>query len=295
MAQGVIPLPQYDRIGPLPSLIRMNHTSCLLTLLALSWMLLPGCRTPTREPVPSSQTATNDTLLQDDGERDAVLAALQHMKQDALRQAFAGLPNYRYTLYTRTEQFDDTHHRTAFAEHVRHIDRRDGGRTYTVLQADSGGTFNSSALGRFMTSGAEMPEATTLADYVLLEDPPYLAARNRDAFAYRFRADTLLGGLATQVIEVYARPNEEGKAQSIRRAHLYLDRDRDELVALYLERVEGSLLFGEASRLYLRIRPAPGGGWVPYQVQIRTHLRLPFRTPQRFRTLSTYYNYEPIS
>ncbi|MFB3132818.1 MAG: hypothetical protein ACE10K_09900 [Rhodothermales bacterium] len=269
----------------------MNVVRSVLVLSLLPLVLLAGCG-PASE-APGDAMTTGKAYQQDPAERDAVLALLQTMKQDALREAFARLPRYRYTRYIRTEQYDAAHHRRAFAEHVTRLDGQENRRVSTVLQADSAGAFDTGMLGRFVAAGHDEHDAATWPEYVLLDDPPYLAPRNREAFGYRFRPDTTLWERATQVIEIHARPGS-GDAQSMRRTHLYLDRASGELVAVYLERTEGGLFFSEESRFYLHIRPAPDDGWVPYSARFLTRLRLPLRSPRHFRSVSAFYAYEPV-
>ncbi len=118
----------------------MNVARRLFAFMLPSLLLLAACRTPAEAPGTPSSGAAQEAYQQDLEERDAVLAALETMKQDALLNAFSGLPRYRYTRYTRTEQYDTAHHRTAFTEQVARIGPRDGQHTHTVLQADSAGS-----------------------------------------------------------------------------------------------------------------------------------------------------------
>lgn len=266
----------------------MNGVRNILVSLLLPVALLAGCRTSSEPPGEPSP----ETYQQDPDERDAVMAVLQTMKQDAIREAFARLPAYRYRQYLRTEQFDATHHRTAVAERVMRFDVPGRERVPTILQADATGTFETGTLGRFVAASHDEHDVATWPQHVLLDDPPYLAPRNQEAFTYRFLPDTTFWGAATQVIEVRARPGY-GDAQSMRHTHLYLDRASGELVGVYLERAEGDLFFREESRFYLRLRPAPDAGWVPYTARFIARLRLPFRAPRKFRSVSAFYGYEP--
>lgn len=264
----------------------MNLARCLFVLMLPGLLLLASCRTPAEAP-----GAAADAYQQNLDERDAVLAALEILKQDTLRNAFAGLARYGYTRYTRTEQRDAAQQRTAFSEHITRIDRRNGLRTQTILQADSSGAFDTGALGGLITADPNQRDAESLPAYVLTDDPPYLAPRNRDAFLYRFLPDTSFWGAPTRVIEVRAHPTN-GTGQSIRRTRFYLDRASSELIAIYLERAEDALFFDEESRFYLHLRPSPDGGWVPYNVRFQTRLHLPLRAPRHLSTVSTYYSYD---
>ena len=268
----------------------MNVVRSVLVFSLLSLAFLAGCRTPSEAP--GSPPSSGEEYAQDPAERDAVLAVLQETRQDALREAFARLPAYRYTRYLRTEQVDASHRRTAFAERVTRHDIQDNQRARTLLQADSAGAFETSLLGRLFGSDPDEHDDAAWPQHVLLDDPPYLAPRNWDAFIYRFLPDTSFWQAATQVVEVRARPDADN-APAIRRTHLYLDRASGQLVAVYIERAEGDLFFREESRFYLQIRPAPDTGWVPHTARFLTRLRLPLRAPRQFRSVSAYYNYEP--
>ncbi len=257
----------------------------LPALLLLSLPALFGCRAERRDA--PEQPAQE--VQQDPAEREAVLAALQVLKQDALRDAFAALPRYRYTRRTRTEQFDAAQRLVAFRERATRYDLQGQARTRVVLQADSSGAFDFGYLAPFISAAADERDAADLPQYVLLDDPPYLAPRNREAFVYRFLPDTVLADGAAQAIEVRARPGA-GDAQDIRRVRLYRDRRSGQLVALSLHRREGGLLFREESRFYVEIRPVPGG-WAPLRTRFSTRLRVPLRTPQQFQTTSTYSDY----
>lgn len=259
----------------------------LRLLPALFLLSLPGLWGCGAEPDAPAHAAPDEIRRQDAAERQAVLTALQSLRQSALREAFAALPRYRYTRRTRTEQFDAAERPLAFVERLTRNDVPGGPRT--VLEADSAGAFAFGYLRPFLPAKADERDAADLPQYVLLDDPPYLAPRNREAFVYRFLPDTVLADGAAQAIEVRARPGA-GDAQDIRRVRLYRDRRSGQLVALSLHRREGGLLFREESRFYVEIRPVPGG-WAPLRTRFSTRLRVPLRTPQQFQTTSTYSDY----
>jgi hypothetical protein len=239
----------------------------------VAFVLLAGCRNgPERAASP-----------EDVAERDSVLAVLQSTRQDALRDAFARLGAARYTCFVRTEQRDAAARLVAFAQRV----VRHGSGPPTVLNADSAGTFDFGYLGRLVDAEVADRSASGLPQYVIPEDPPYLAPRHRDAYTYRLLPDTLLLGVAAQVVEVQARP---GTDLNIRYARLYRDRRSSELMALMLERREHKLFFREDSRFFLQVRLAPEGGWLPVVTRVTARLDVPLRPPQTFRTVSAYYN-----
>jgi len=92
---------------------------------------------------------------------------------------------------------------------------------------------------------------------------------------------------------VRVRPDGTGQDQGVRYARLTLDRASQELVGLVVVRAERALLFGEESRLRLRLRRLPDGRWVPHVTRFRALVHVPFRTPRQFRTVSAYSNYVP--
>ncbi|MFQ5571691.1 MAG: hypothetical protein ACE5G0_18580 [Rhodothermales bacterium] len=269
----------------------MKVVPLLVCLTALAPFVLAGCSDANTAIDVPLQAASETMDQQDPSERDAVLAALQPLKQDLFREAFATLAHYHYTRYARTEQFDTELRLIASAVYITRNDVQDGMRTRAILHADSTGTSDAGALDRFVSAGFNEETVARLPDQVLPEEPAYLVPRNYEAFHYRLLPDTMLWDSATQVIEVRARP---GTGQEIRQARFYLDRSSGKLVALYIERAGGGVLFREESRLFLQIRPAPDAGWVPYNIRLFTHMRAALRAPRQIRHVSTYYGYAPV-
>lgn len=225
-------------------------------------------------------------------ERDSIVAVLEALDPAPLQQAFAGLDRHNFTRYTRTEQFDEDDFLIAYEETVVRHETRGAVRMYLPLAADSAGAFDYGYFSRFVSETVSSQDPPDLAAYVLPEDPPYLSDRNRDAYTYRFMPDTLMWDMVARVIEVRARPNE-GDGLNVRRVRLYVDRGSQALIGMYLERIDLAMLFREESRYYLHVRPSPNGTWVPYNTRFESRISVPFRPAQLFRTVSTYYNYEP--
>ncbi len=257
----------------------------ILVALGFSCVLgLTGCRAGQEASEPPVQEASAG---QDPAERDSVLALLRALDPGTMGDAFARLPRHRFKRYRRTEQRDAAYGLVALRERITRHEA-----AATVLQADSTGTFDFGYLAPFVRAASETTDATNLPQHVLPEDPPYLAPRSRDAYTYRFLPDTTLWNAAVRVIEVRARPGA-GDGMNIRQARFYVTDREDELVGLVLERRERRLLFREASRFYLQVRPGPDGGWLPFLTRISVRLDAPLRKPYTFHTASAYYDYDP--
>lgn len=240
--------------------------------------LLPGC-TADAPPVPAEVPPA-------DAEATAeALAVLREADLGAVREAFARLPETPHTRYVRTTQRDDAG--ALLAAWARTMRFATGTEAPTVVRVDSAGRFDFGYLGGFVEASAGTGTRADLPAYLLPEDPAYLAPRSRESFRYALHPDTVLWGRPAHVVEVTARPGT-GDEQPIRRARLYVDRDAGVVVALVLERRSTAFFFREDSRLYAALRPARGG-WHPFLTRFDTRLRMPFRPPQRFRTVTAYY------
>ncbi len=255
---------------PFTFLMKIARTLPAAGMLVL--VLLAGCR----GAPPASMDGPSPAA------RDSVLALLRATGQDTLRAAFAHLADAPYTRYVRTEQRDAAARLTAYEERTVRYEAE----ASSLLAADTAGTFDFGYLGSFVGSPTDDRTAADLPQQIIPEDPPYLAPRNYEAYAYRLLPDTLLFGRPTRVIEVQAAP---GADLNVRYVRLYRDRPTGELVALSLERRERKLFFREESRLFIQIRPAADGGWLPFLTRITTHLRVSPGAPQTLRTVSAYY------
>lgn len=224
---------------------------------------------------------------------DSVSTLLSGVDDRAFRAAFRGIDDYRYTRYTRTEQFDTDDYLVAYRENVHRAGWEDGVRQINVQQEDSAGTFDFGLFDRFTSSTLSGLNPVDLVAYLLPEEPPYLQSRNREKYEWSFLPDTLLWDTQAKVIEVRARPLK-GDGENIRKVRHYVDRTTNELIAMYLERIDLALLFREESQFYVHMRRADDGTLVPHNTRFQTHIRTPFETDNKFRTVSTYYELEPI-
>lgn len=259
-----------------PSFVRSFVAAIAVAIVVLA---SSGCRRPV-EDLPGA------------GLPDSLAAVVLGVRDDAFREAFPRLAGYSHTRYTRTEQFDGDDYLVAFRERVARIVREDDGARTELVSADSGGDFRFGFFRRFVSNTLGDLDPVDLAPYVLSDDPEYLRARNRARYEFRALPDTLLWDTQARVIEVRARP-ELGDGLNIRRVRYYVNRASNELVAMYLERIDLALLFREESRFYVHMRPVADSVLLPYNSRFDTRIRTPFRRDQRFRTVSTYYEFDP--
>lgn len=252
-----------------------------------------GCAKKDEHRVPGElfYPASTNLYAQASIERDSIVSFIGSLDQDAIKEAFQRLDSREFTRYTRTEQFDRDDYLIAFEERLMRHSGPESTRQFMILDRDSAGTFDYGYFSRFVSQTVESQDPTDLAKHIIPEDPAYLSPRNREAYIYRSLADTLMWDMTARVIEVRARP-EEGDGQNIRRVRLYIDRGSNRLIAIYLERIDLAMWYREESQFYVHIRPDPSGSWVPYNTRFETRIGVPFRPTQRFRTVSTYFNYE---
>lgn len=222
---------------------------------------------------------------------DTLATTVMNIRGEGFREAFPRLEAFGYTRYTRTEQFDGDDFMVAFRERITRIVREGSVDRVDLISADSAGDFRFGFFKKFVSENLGDLDPVNLAPYVLSDDPEYLRARNRAKYEFRSLPDTLLWDTQARVIEVRARP-ELGDGLNIRRVRYYVNRATNELVAMYLERVDLALLFREESRFYMHMRPVAGGMLLPYNSRFDTRIRTPFRKDHRFRTVSTYYSFE---
>lgn len=256
--------------------LRLAPARARQALLLVSCLAVAACGDRAPGTAPAVEASS--------GERPAVLAFLAEIDTSSVHAAFSQLPQHAFTRFTRTEQFDQSDHRIAYREHV--IRYTPGGPA-RITAADSSGPFDFGFLGRFVDPETPVELRPDLAAHLLPENPPYLDERNRDAFDYRMRPDTMLGNRAAQVVEIRARPGE-GDGQNIRLVRLYADRETKALLALHLERINQAMWFREESVLDVRVRPESEAGWVPEHTHFASRLSMPLRPTQRFRTITRY-------
>lgn len=213
---------------------------------------------------------------------DSAFALLESMQRDAMQQAFPDARQLSYLRLTRTEQLTGG----GVAAYSERVVRLHPDAPPTTVRIDTGGTFDFGWFSRFVDDQESAAPANP-ADHMLPEDPAFLTARNREAFAYDVGPDTLWLGRPVRIVTVRARP-DAGERQSIRRARLYIDRATQQLVGFRLERRDETWFYDETSRLDVRLRPADDA-WLPLRTDVLTAVRLPFSTARTFHSTSTYY------
>ena len=259
------------------TLMRPSVTLAFLVVGVLSVM---GCR------------SRPDIVLRADeiAYRDSVLSVLAGAHQTAFREAFGKLADLDFTRYIRTEQYDGEDFLIAFNEHVVRISTEGGIRITRVEQSDSAGSFEFGFFKRFVSENVDDLDPVDLVPFVIPEDVGYDKSRNRDRYSFHFLSDTLMWDRQAQVIEVRARP-DLADGLNVRRVRHYIDRATNQLVAVYLERIDLALWFREESEFYVDVRPSQFGGMLPYNTRFQTKIMTPYRDTYKFRTVSTFTDF----
>lgn len=235
-------------------------------------------------------------------ERDSILVFLDQVGRDAMRGSFGNLESYAYRRYLRTEQYDGDDFLLAFTEHLIDVEGPAGSRSSSVTQADSGGTFDFGFFNQFVSENVEDPDPVDLVPFLIEDDPAYLSPRNLDKYTFRMAGDTLMWDRSALIVDVRAKA-DLADGENIRRVRYYVDESSNQLVAMYLERIDLGLLFREESTFYMHVRPAPGsaieqGGdgvvYVPYNTRFQTQISTPFKGSYRIRTVSTYTDHSRV-
>ena len=256
--------------------------------LTLSLLLLSSCAPEIEEePIPNARVAA--LFEQDIQERDSVLALVSQATSETFKQAFLELRNYNYTRYSRTDQFDDTDFLVAFRERTVNHSGPISDRRYQILSADSTGSYDFGFFRQFVSATVEEQDPEDLTPYLFPEDPSFLSERNYEAYLYRFQQDTLMLDTAAKVAEIRARP-VDGDGKNIRKARFFFDQLSGQFIAFELERIDLALFFREESQFFVHLQNAPDGKQVPYNTRFETRITMPFKLPQRFRTVATYSN-----
>lgn len=243
--------------------------------LALLLPLLAACDEP---PPPVLSPA-------DKAERDSVLALLRTTDTDALAAAFERLADLPYRVETTTAQLALDGEIVAHRRFVAVVDP--AAPPPDVLETDSTGAFDWGALGALASDDAEALLPTdNPATLVFPDDPPYLDPQGREAFAFRFAPDTLIGGRRVQVLTVDARPGE-GDDQLLRHARLYVA-DGGQLVGARLRRRTESVLFTEKSEATILLHPTSAGTWLPHATRYDATVGALFTDRRRFRLTRLY-------
>ncbi len=258
----------------------------LLLIIFIAGFAAGGCAPAAEEdPSPNAQLAA--LYEQDVVERDSVLQLVTRASSTTFKEAFLSLRNYNYTRYSRTDQFDDTNFLVAFRERTVAHSGPPNSRKHTILSADSSGSYDFGFFRQFVSATVEEQDPEDLTPYLFPEDPSYLSEMNFEAYMYHFNPDTLMLQTSAKVAEIRARP-VEGDGKNIRRARFYFDQSSGQFIAFELERIDLALFFREESRFFVHLQNAPDGQQVPYNTRFETQIIMPFKLPQKFRTVATY-------
>lgn len=241
---------------------------------------------PSNSPFLTADTITSAV------DRDSALTLLTSMQRSMFDSAYASLDRYTVSRYVRTEQLDSSGVVTAFQSSVVRYPRASQSDEGILKRRDSVGTFRSGGLlGRAAPTPNSTQRPSNVAAQVLPDQPAYVEPRTREAYRYALRADTLHTDNPIYVLEATARDRGTGRDQSVRYVRLLIDQSSRQLIGLSLVRAGRVLLFGEQSRISVRLRHAPDGTWVPHVTRVRASVSVPFRSSRQFRTVSAFYNY----
>jgi len=244
-----------------------------------------GCFRSGEDPPASTSLAA--LYEQDVDERIEVLGLVSQASSETFIEAFGPLRSYDYSRYSRTDQFDDTNFLIAFRERTVQHTGAGPDRRHIVLSADSTGSYDFGFFRQFVSATVEEQDPEDLTPYLFPEDPGYLSERNYEAYFYHFLQDTLMLDTVAKVAEVRARPIE-GDGKNIRSARFFFDRASGRFIAFELERIDLALFFREESYFFVHLQELPDGTQVPYNTRFETRITMPFKPPQRFRTVATY-------
>ncbi len=257
--------------------------------LLLGGLLLGGSGCTSSDGRSASPLVPSDTV-RSVVDRDSALAVLTAMRRTAFDSAFAALSDYTVDRYVHTEQMTPAGTTTAVRSYE--VRYQPGTGEGTIRRRDSTGVFRDGGLfGRAAPDRAPRGRPPNVAAQLLPDQPAYVEPRTREAFRYALQADSLRDGTPVYVLSVRARAQGTGREQGVRYARLLIHRPSNQLVGLSLVRDDQVLLFGEDSRLSVRLRRAPDDTWVPHVTRVRASVHVPFRAPRQFRTVSAYYNY----
>ena len=136
-------------------------------------LLLAGCGND-EDGINRSSAALFD---QDIAVRDSILTQLAAISSDPFAHAFNALPNYNYTRYIRTEQFNDDAYLIAFRERTVQHEGPVGQRRFTMVASDSSGSYDFGFFRQFVSTNVEEQDPDDLTPYLFPEDPGLPRAR----------------------------------------------------------------------------------------------------------------------
>lgn len=259
----------------------------IITILFISILLTFGCEAQSEAEGQAPMQSVSSEIGSEEFVRDSVLSTIEVIDNTHFMDAFENLKQYNYTRYIRTEQFDDNDFMVAFTERSVRYEGLENQRRFTLLSSDSSGTYDFGYFRRFVSDNVDEQDPEDLTPYLIPKDPSYLSTRNFEAYTYEFEEDSLMLNVTARVIEVNARP-VEGDGKNIRKARYFINPETEELIAFQLERIDLAFFFREESNFFMHVQKAPDGTYVPYNTRFESRIIVPFRDPQRFRTVATY-------
>ncbi|WP_157621393.1 hypothetical protein [Salisaeta longa] len=245
-------------------------------------MVATGCNTTAP---PDARLLPADTVRQSStAERTRALDVLNGMQRTAFASAVGRLKATTFVKRTTTEAL--TPAGSLQARRYRVVRVPPSGAP-AVLERRTTGSFDAGWLATWAPGDTSKGVVPTWATIVLSDEPPFLARRTRTAFRFGLRPDTLYN---RPVQVVVARPDTttDGHEQTVRYARLVIDRASSELIGATIVRARSSLLFSEDSAATLQLQPQAAGRWVPAEAALAVIVDIPFRSPQRYHTHTTF-------
>jgi len=180
---------------------------------------------------------------------NSVLGFLDTVNESALTGAFSGLDSESYTHIVTTQTLDET--------------------------------------GTVTTSSVDILDAAAFDPYQLPDDRGYNNARHETKFLYRFLADTTLGDISAQVVDIRVRA-EAAKEVPVQNIRFFVDRESLNVIAIRLQHRTESLLYKEESLVYMEGVANGSGMIIPSRFDFQTTVKAFFSDPIRLSTSSVF-------
>ncbi len=278
----------YEAALRLPAAGSMSVLRVFLFFFILGSLL--GCA-EALDPVPPITSALDAGMER--ARRDSVLALLTGADRGALDAAFGKLSGFEYERRAVVRQLDETGE--LMAERV-WSDRFEGtgaSRRRLVVSADSMGRFADGFFGRFSDRAVPEESDSELAPFILPTDAPYLTGRGREAYRFRFLADSVAHDLRFRRVLIEVDPNEPGRHQ-LRRIQITLDPTAEYIVGASVLFDHHSLLYRERSRFDFRLQPADTV-WLPDRLDMESRIGSGAFDERHFRVHLVWSNLRPAS
>lgn len=266
---------------PAPVASRFVRLAVLPVLIAGTLVAASGCASegaPPRYAPPADSTAWAVT-------GDTVMTRLAQISFAAVDSAFAALPRVPVTRTTRTDVFSAT---DSLRGQLRQIWAHRPGAEPALRSETQTGTLPDRDLWGLAprTQAEALPENIIGSAYP--DEPPFLEARNRSAYRYGMRRDTLAPGIAVDRLEVLARDTADGRRLAVPYARVDVLPGTNTVVSTYVVRAERALLYDEDSLFYVALQPGSEVAWLPHLLRFRARLAVPLRPVESVQLVTSF-------